>query len=147
MSAAYSFQDCVATITGPTGSANLGYGATVADEGITIAMAGDKNTMTIGADGNGMHSQHADKSGHLTVRLLQVSPVNQLLMAMYDAQSVTPTLWGQNVIVVRQTQSGDITTCKAVAFKKKPDIKYGKDGAVYDWQFDAVTIDTVLGAY
>ncbi|MDQ9958037.1 DUF3277 family protein, partial [Acinetobacter baumannii] len=33
------------------GVIDLGYGAGVADEGITIAMAGDANTMTIGADG------------------------------------------------------------------------------------------------
>ena len=147
MTAAYSFQDCVATITGPSGSANLGYGASVADEGITIAMAEDKNTMTVGADGNVMHSQHASKAGHLTVRLLQTSPINQLLMAIYDAQQASPTVWGKNVIVVSQTQSGDITTCNKVAFKKKPDNKYSKDGAVYDWQFDCGSIDTILGTY
>ena len=147
MPATYSFNDVVSTLVGPTGSANLGYGASVAEEGIKIAAAGDKNTMRIGADGGGMHSLHADKSGVVTVRLLKVSPVNALLQAMYDAQSASSTLWGQNVIVVRQLASGDITTATRCAFKKKPDLDYAKDGDIVDWVFDAIHIDSVLGTY
>jgi len=147
MSATYSFNDVVATLAGPTGSANLGYGASVADEGIKVAAAGDKNTMRIGADGGGMHSLHADKSGVVTVRLLKVSPMNAVLQAMYDAQAATSTLWGQNTIVVRQTASGDITTAVRCAFKKKPDLDYAKDGDIVEWGFDAIHIDTVLGVY
>lgn len=83
----YSFLDVQATLVGPTGIVQLGYGAAVADEGISIEAAGDKNTMIIGADGEGMHSLHADKSGTVTVRLLKTSPTNAKLMVMYDAQS------------------------------------------------------------
>ncbi|MBU9403923.1 DUF3277 family protein, partial [Burkholderia multivorans] len=61
--ATYSFQDVTATIVGPGGAFSLGYGSANAEEGITIAQAGDKNTMTVGADGEVMHSLHADKSG------------------------------------------------------------------------------------
>jgi len=147
MSATYSFVDVAATLVGPTGTANLGYGATVADEGITVAMAGDKNTMLIGADGGGMHSLHADKSGVVTVRTLKVSPTNAILQAMYDAQALNSSLWGQNVIVVRQLVSGDTTTAVRCAFKKKPDITYKKDGDIIEWVFDAIHIDTVLGTY
>jgi hypothetical protein len=136
MSATYSFVDVAATITGPTGTANLGYGASIADEGLTVAMAGDKNTMLIGADGNGMHSMHADKSGSVTVRTLKVSPMNAILQAMYDAQALSSALWGQNVIVVRQLVSGDVTTAVRCAFKKKPDVSYKKDGDIMEWVFD-----------
>ena len=51
----YSFQDVAATIVGPGGAFSLGYGEATAEEGITIVRAGDKNTMTIGSDGEGMH--------------------------------------------------------------------------------------------
>ncbi len=40
-------------------------------------MGGPKNTMTIGADGEVMHSLHADKSGTVTVNLLKTSPTNK----------------------------------------------------------------------
>lgn len=59
----YSFMDVTATLTGPTGSIDLGYGSASSEEGIVVAMGGPKNTMTIGADGEVMHSLHADKSG------------------------------------------------------------------------------------
>ncbi|HEJ2444112.1 TPA: DUF3277 family protein [Burkholderia multivorans] len=145
--ATYSFQDVTATIVGPGGSFSLGYGSANAEEGITIAQAGDKNTMTVGADGEVMHSLHADKSGQVTIRLLKTSPVNQKLMALYDAQSLDSSLWGKNLITVTQSASGDVTTARSCAFKKKPDIGYKKDGDVIEWVFDAAKIDSVLGSY
>jgi structural protein KPP10_ORF10 len=147
MSQTYSFKDVSASINGPTGSANLGYGAAIADEGITIDMAGDKETMHIGADGTPMHSLHADKSGTVTVRCLKTSPTNAILQAMYDAQQVSSTLWAQNVIIVRENESGDITTCSSVGFKKKANLKYGKEADIVEWPFNAGQIDTVLGTY
>lgn len=147
MSNTYSFMSVAATLVGPTGDCDLGYGAAVAEEGITIEMAEDKNTMLIGADGEGMHSLHAGKSGQVTVRLLKTSPINAKLQAFYDAQTLTPTLHGQNVIVIRQLQSGDVTTCRSCAFKKKPALNYRKDGDIVEWVFDSVKIDTILGTY
>ena len=143
----YSFTDVQATLVGPTGVINLGYGAAVADEGISIDMAGDKNTMLIGADGEGMHSLHADKSGTLTVRLLQTSPTNAKLQAMYDAQTLSSALHGQNLITVTNPASGDVTTARSCAFKKKPSVNYRKDGSVIEWVFDSIKIDSILGTY
>lgn len=143
----YSFQDVQATLVGPTGIVNLGYGAAVADEGISIDMAGDKNTMLIGADGEGMHSLHSDKSGMVTVRLLKTSPTNAKLMAMYDAQTLSSSLHGQNLITVTNPSSGDITTARSCAFKKKPSLNYKKDGDVIEWVFDSIKIDSLLGTY
>ena len=143
----YSFLDVQATLVGPTGIVQLGYGAAVADEGISIEAAGDKNTMIIGADGEGMHSLHADKSGTVTVRLLKTSPTNAKLMAMYDAQTLSSALHGQNLITVTNPVAGDVTTARSCAFKKRPNLAYKKDGDIVEWQFDAIKIDTILGVY
>ncbi len=143
----YSFIDVQATLVGPTGAIDLGYGSGAADEGISIDMAGDKNTMMIGADGSGMHSLHADRSGQITVRLLKTSPKNAQLQAMYDAQSLDSALWGQNVITVRHSKSGDITSAIQCAFKRKPNLAYAKDGNTVEWVWDAVKIDSILGTF
>ena len=143
----YSFRDVAASLVGPTGSANLAYGAGAADEGITLSPTGDKNTMVVGADGNVMHSLHADQSGVVTVRLLKTSPTNAILQAMYDAQQISSSLWGQNVITVEQKASGDISTNTSCAFKKKPEIKYGKDGDIMEWAFDTGRLQSFLGTY
>lgn len=143
----YSFLDIAASFAGPTGTADLGFGAAIAKEGITITASQDTNTMTIGADGEGTHNLHADKSGHITVRLLKTSPTNAVLMAHYDLQRANSSLWGQNVIVVRQTLAGDIATARKVAFAKAPDLTYADESGLVDWGFHAIKIDRILGTY
>ncbi|GLQ96476.1 phage protein [Dyella mobilis] len=143
----YSFLDTQATISGPGGSFNIGSGAAVAKEGITIEPTGDKNTMTIASDGAGMHSLHADNSGTITVRLLKTSPVNAQLMAMYNLQKTGSAVWGQNIIEINNPVIGENNGCRGVAFKKKPTIVYAEEGALNEWTFDAIAIDSILGTY
>jgi Protein of unknown function (DUF3277) len=144
----YSFNDVVASLAGPTGTINsLGYGAGTSDEGLGYEMSGDKNTMTTGADGTVMHSLHAEKSGRVTIRLLKTSPVNALLSQMYDLQTSSASLHGQNTIVIQQKAAGDIVTCRQCAFKRRPPNQYQKEGNVREWEFDAGFIDEILGTY
>lgn len=144
--AAYSFLDIVASITGPGGTLQLGGDAIgVADEGIVCAHVGDKNTMTIGADGAGMHSLHADASGTVTVRLLKNSPANSTLSTMFDYQATTGANWGQNTIHVANPTRGDDTTGQQCAFRKKPDFANAKDGAPIEWVFDVVKLHIGFG--
>jgi hypothetical protein len=82
--ATYSFIDVAASIVGPGGSFSLGYGSGNSEEGISIAMTEEKNTMSIGADGSVMHSLHAGNGGTVTLRFLKTSPTNQMLSVMFD---------------------------------------------------------------
>lgn len=141
----YSFLSVQASLSGPGGLVSLANGAAAAEEGITVAMADDKNTLTIGAGGEGMHSLHAGKSGTLTVRLLKTSRVNALLSQMYNLQTADPALHGQNTMTVRDSNRGDVVTAREVAFKKAPDLNYAKDGGMNEWVFDAIFIDEILG--
>ena len=139
--------DVSATLNGVGASIDLGYGAGNAEEGITIAMAGDKNTMTVGADGSVMHSLHADKSGQVTVRVLKTSPVNSKLAKLYALQSLSSSAWGQNIITLTNKGGKDFIACRGCAFKKMPDMSYQKDGGINEWVFDAGKIDTIVGTY
>lgn len=143
----YSFMDVTASLSGPTGEIDLGYGSASSEEGITQTMGGNKNTMTIGADGEVMHSLHADKSGTITVTLLKTSPVNKKLSLAYNAQSQSSATWGNNVIVIRNTASGDISTARSCAFQKQPDFSNAKEGGTVAWVFDCGKIDQVLGEF
>lgn len=143
--AAYSFLNVVAAIAGPGAAFNLGNGAAVAEEGITIAPNEDKNVMVIGADGRGQHTLVASNGGLITVRLLKTSPVNGFLQLAYDAQSASSAIWGQNVITVADKARNEITTCQSCAFKKKPEVVYDKNGPMIEWQFDSLAINSVLG--
>lgn len=147
MGSTYSFMDVSASMTGPTGVIDLGYGSANSDEGITVAMTEAKNTMTIGADGEGMHSLHAGKSGTITINLLKTSPVNKKLMLAYNAQSQSSASWGNNVFVIRNQASGDIATARGGAFQKIPDWQNAKDGNTVAWVFDCIKIDELLGEF
>jgi hypothetical protein len=141
----YSFIDVAATIVGPGGSFSLGYGSGNAEEGISIAMTEEKNTMTVGADGSVMHSLHAGNSGTVTLRFLKTSPTNQMLSVMLDAQRVSSALWGNNTIVISDPARGDQISCRQCAFQRWPNVNYAKDGGVQEWAFHAGMIDGILG--
>lgn len=144
MNVTYSFQDVKASITGPGGSFALGSGAGAAEEGISIEMSEDLNTMTIGADGSVMHSLHANKSGRVIVRLLKTSPTNALLSNMVAMQRTSSALHGQNVFVLSNPQTGDKITCQQVAFGKIPANTFAKEGGTLEWEFHAGIIDQSL---
>lgn len=143
----YSFDDVLATLDGPGISVNLGQGAQVAEEGITISMQNERDAMRIGADGEGMHSMKMDKSGTITVRLLQTSPVNAALTAAYNAQSVDSSIFGYNVILIRNKRSGTTIAARDVAFNKWPDWTMAQEGQTLEWEFNAIKIDPVVGEF
>ncbi|EFH3308716.1 TPA: DUF3277 family protein [Escherichia coli] len=145
--ATYSFLDVSASLAGPTGTLDLGAGSANSEEGITVTMTEAKNTMTVGSDGEVMHSLHGGNSGTITVTLLKTSPVNKKLSLMYNAQRMSSATWGNNVIVIRNTASGDITTARSCAFQKQPDHGNGKVAGTVAWVFDCGKIDQVLGEF
>lgn len=144
-STTYSFLDVKAAISGPGGIINLGEGAGIAKEGITVDPSQDIDIMTIGADGGGMHSLVADKSGMVTVRLLKTSPQNQLLSAMVAFQRTSGAQHGQNTITIVDKARGDVITCRQSAFRRVPAINYGSDAGMLEWTFNVVEIDVTLG--
>jgi hypothetical protein len=142
----YSFLEVNASLVGPGGAINLGAGAGLSDEGISIEPSADINSMTIGADGSGMHTLIADKSGRITVRCLKTSPTNALLSAMAAFQRSSGAAHGQNTISIVDTNRGDVITCRGVAFQKIPAMNYAKEAGMIDWEFSAIEIDVALGA-
>lgn len=143
--ATYSFIDVAAAIAGPGAAFSLGYGSGNAEEGITVERSEDVNQMTIGADGEVMHSLHAGKGGTVTIRLLKTSPTNKLLSAAYAMQTAASSLHGLNVITITRPNALEVITCRDVAFKKFPSLNWAKDGGVVEWTFDAGKIDGILG--
>lgn len=143
---AYSFLDVSFMLVGPGIAANLAAGAAVAEEGITIEPASDKNQMDIGADGNGQHSLIADDSAHVTVKLLKTSPMNAVLMIAYDLQTSSSALHGLNVGTVTNAARGDLHVMLQGAFKKKPTITESKTAGFNEWTWDFIKVNSALGS-
>lgn len=143
----YSFQDIVISLTGPGAVLDLGFGSGVSEEGVSIDMDEDKNTMTKGADGEVMHSLHSANAAIITLRYLQTSKANTFLNLVYNAQRQSSALWGKNIILIRHSASGDLHTARQCAFKKKANIGYKKVGGFYEWPFDVGKLDSELGIF
>jgi hypothetical protein len=93
-----------------------------------------------------MHSLHAAQNGQCEVSLLKNSPVNQLLQVMYDLQSTSGAVWGQNILTLANTTSGDGYLMIGAAFQKFPDNAYQKDGNIMKWGFNVGNIRPKLGS-
>lgn len=145
--ATYSFLDVTCSIVGPGIATSLGNESGSAEEGISIEMETDKNTMTVGSDGSYMHNLHAANAGTVTVRLLKTSPQNASLMKAFNEQRISSSLWGKNVITLVQTNSDDAITCIGCAFVRQPNLEYATDGGIVTWAFHAGKITGLLGTY
>lgn len=139
----YSFFDVQAAISGPGGAFSLKGGN--AAEGITIARAEDKDTMTIGADGSVMHSHHVGKACIVTIRLLKTSPVNAQLREMYNFQDSGSVNWGKNVITIRNVVTGDEEVIAGAAFAGPPENSWATEGNTLEWTFNGAIQSGKLG--
>ena len=138
----YSFQDVNCAITGPGITQNV-YG--VAEEGYSVELEGDKDTLTMAAGGGGMHSLHAAQNGTITLRLLKTSILNQAFCNAYNFQTLSAANHGQNTIVISDPVRGDTISAYGGAFKKMPNISYAKDGGTQEWAFNCTRIEFNLG--
>ena len=146
VSGTYSFLDVVAAWTDLAGGGSFTLeGSGLSAEGITVVGAEDKSTMVIGCGGDGMHSLKATKAARVTLRLLKTGRGNALLGSLYNYQSASSALWGQNQLTVTNPVTGDKVTCTDGAFVKEADVAYAVEGGIMEWQFNFVACDKVLG--
>lgn len=142
----YSFLDVNCAMIGPGLALDLSAGAGLAQEGISFAFSADTNTTTIGADGLGMQTLKADKSGTISVRVLKSSPLNQSLSLAYAFQRTSSAAHGQNTITLVDRNKGDNVTAQNVAFQRAPNLDFGAEAQIVEWLFSAVSIDFALGS-
>lgn len=110
-----------------------------------ISWTDDIGTLTMGADGSGMHSLHAARNGTVTIRLLKTSPLNHQLMTMYNSDTSSGSNYGNNTISVRDPIRGDTITASYCGFKKAPDLTFAKEGGMNEWSWNAAQIEVSLG--
>lgn len=145
-SSTYSFLDVNLSMSGPGFAiVSLGSESGVAKEGVTVSMVEDKNTMTMGADGGGMHSLHGGNAGTIALRLLKTNPNNAILNRVYTYQKQSSAYWGQNTITISNFTRGDAVVAVKCAFRRQPDFINAEDGGTVEWTFDSIKITEVLG--
>ena len=140
----YSFLDVQASITGPGGSFDIASSG-VSDESVRIAMVADKNTMVIGANGDGMHSLKASHAARITISLLKTATGNAQMSQLYRYQAISSAFWGRNIVTVTNPVSGDAIVATGGAFVKQSDLGYSTEGGLNVWVFEFIAIAETLG--
>ena len=144
-SGAYSFIDVTATMDGPGGKFDIS-GSGVSEEAIRVSMTNDKNTMVIGARGDGMHSLRVSTAARITISLLKTANGNAQMNALYRYQSVPgAAFWGQNTLTIINAISGDAIIATAGAFVRQTDVVYAVEGGLNSWVFDFTATELILG--
>jgi dTDP-4-amino-4,6-dideoxygalactose transaminase len=140
----YSFLDVNATISGDGGNFSI-KDAGLSDEAISISQTADKNTMMVGAAGDGMHSLRASTAVRVTISLLKTAIGNAQLNGLYRHQSVSSARWGKNTITITNAVTGDAIVCTGCAFVKQTDLGYKSEGGLNVWAFDCIASQQILG--
>ncbi len=140
----YSFLDVQVTITGPGGSFDLGSNG-MSDEGISYSMIGPKDIMTLGANGNGMHTLVAANAAKSEMSFLKNSPSNAFLNYLYNYQAASSLYWGKNQVTINNPVTGDSVTLLGGAFEKQTDNGYRTQANLLVWPFLFITRADIIG--
>ncbi len=86
----------------------------------------------MGSDGEAARSKSNDKSGRMTIQLLQTSPSNAILSAFALADEVTP---GGAVFpfACKDLNGGSLHTAQTGWIVKKPDAEYVVEAGPREW--------------
>lgn len=109
-----------------------------------VERAEDAVTTTVGADGFGCHTINRNRSGTVTVTLMQSSLTNSALSRLANLDEQTGDV--SYPLVVKDIRS-DATLCVAHAskIKKMPASAFGKELGTREWMFTSVKIDISVG--
>ena len=101
------------------------------DDVVSIVSDKDQFTKKIGVKGDVARSQTADNSCTITVKLLQTSVSNKLLMAAYNADRETGA--GTAPLVVNDKETGETYVVNNAWITKLPDITRGENVNDMTW--------------
>lgn len=97
---------------------------------VTVAPNADLATLTIGSHGEGMRSSSPDRSGRLTLNLLQVSPSNDVLSEYANDRRTFPVL-------IKDTKGSGFSSTEFAWIARVPDQAFAMEGGNRTWLIDA----------
>lgn len=107
-----------------------GYGE---DEFVSIEMSAPRTTKTVGSSGEVVFSQNADKSGTVTITLLQSSASNDYFQEWLDRNERGPGL-DYRPLVVRDLNGRAKFSAPHCTIEEEPQITYGRSASMRAWK-------------
>ena len=102
-------------------------------DGITITRETDVFTSTVGIDGNVARSKTNDHRATIEFRLMNTSPVNAALSAIYQADRNAPGGAGIGALLITDLNGTSLYTAGNAWIKRPPDPTFGREAAERVW--------------
>lgn len=118
-------------------------GGYVEDTYVEIEFNADAWTKQVGADGEVTRNKSLDKSGTVTVTLMQTSPTNDLFMAHYRRDQQNNG--GVNAFKLTDTNGTTVFTAPACWIKKLPNVALANQAGPRVWVFEFAEGDMFVG--
>lgn len=135
---AYSAQNVTVTFLGKVIS-----GFSDGDDAIMVERNKPTMTQTIGIQGDGVYTQTADKSGVVTLKLLQGCEENTFLSAKLQAAE-TGTIASGELIITEVGNNAQVTARKCV-IEGMPKFQRGEGQTAVEWKFLSTDINITQG--
>ena len=110
---------------------------------LTVSRNKDAFTLGVGADGEGARSKSNDKSGRLTLTLLQSSASNDVLSGFATADEIANG--GQVPVLVKDNNGTTIVEAATAWIVKKADVEYSHEITNREWIVESDRLDVLVG--
>jgi len=110
---------------------------------VSIERNNDMWTLKTGADGYGTRAKSSDKSGRVTLTLLQSSPSNDALSAIALADELSGA--GVNPLLVRDGGGRTVASALSAWIVKIPQVEFAKEVGNRAWVFEADSLNIFVG--
>lgn len=98
---------------------------------VKISRNEDAMTLTVGADGLGARARNNNKSGTITITLMQTSQSNEILSGLAIDDELTAS--GVLPVLVKDKNGQTLAMGASGWIKKIPDVEFSKDIATREW--------------
>ena len=113
------------------------------DTFLSIERASDAFEKVVGADGEVARSASADRSGMITITLLQTSSSNDILSALQTADEIS--LAGKFPVMVKDTFGTSLYLAGTAWIQKVSDAEYGNTIGEREWVIDCADLTAFVG--
>jgi hypothetical protein len=102
-------------------------------------------TLQKGSDGDNTRSRTNDTTARVTIKLMQSSPSNDILSALYNADRLARNGAGVGAFMVKDNQGRSLYVAPACWIVKHPDVSFDREAQPREWVIDVSDIQPFTG--
>jgi hypothetical protein len=111
----------------------------------TVSYEEDHFTYTSGSDGEGCRSKNPDRSGTITITLMQTSTSNSVLSAIAKTDDITGAAIFSILVKDNSPQATSLHTSDSAWIQKTSDAGYGKEAGDREWTIKCHRLESFIG--